>query len=63
MPGRCSRRSRLKPPPPCKLAIDAELLANEQFGVIAAFRGADFDNTHELFSSWLNEIQVRPCGV
>ena len=53
MPGRCSRRSRLKPPPPCKLALNAELLANEQFGVIAAFRGADFDNTHEFFSSWL----------
>jgi len=52
MPERCSRRSRLKPPPPCKLAIDAELLANEQFGVIAAFRGADFDNTHD-FSFWL----------
>jgi len=63
MPGRCSRRSRLKPPPPCKLAIDAELLANEQFGVIAAFRGADFDNTHDFSPLGWNEIQVRRCGV
>jgi len=43
MPGRSSRRSRLKPPPPRELEIDAELLANEQLGIIAAFRGTDFD--------------------
>src|SRR5262245_1524057 len=43
MPGRSSTRSRLKPPPPRELEIDAELLTNEQFGVVAAFRGADFN--------------------
>jgi hypothetical protein len=60
MPGRSSRRSRLKPPPPRELEIDAELLANEQLGVIAAFRGADFDNTHEYFSSLVGmKMQVR----
>src|SRR5262252_4596719 len=46
MPGRSSRMSRLKPPPPREPEIDAELLANQQFGIVAAFRGADFDNTH-----------------
>src|ERR1700721_4213290 len=51
MPGRSSRRSRLKPPPPRELEIDAELLANEQLGVLAASRGAYLDNTHEYFSS------------
>src|SRR5215471_10058973 len=52
MPGRSSSRSRLKTPPPRKLEIDAELLANEQFGVVATFRGADFDDTHGYLSFW-----------
>src|SRR5262245_7510819 len=48
MPGRSSIRTRLKTPPPRKLEIDAELFANEQFSIVAAFRGADFDNTHSI---------------
>jgi hypothetical protein len=64
MPGRSSRRSRLKPPPPRELEIDAELLANEQLGIIAAFRGTDFDNTHEDFSSLVEmKMQVRRRAV
>jgi hypothetical protein len=49
MPGRSSRRSMLKTSPPRKLQIHAELLSNEQFGFYAAFRGANFDNTHGYF--------------
>jgi hypothetical protein len=61
MPGRSSRRSRLKPPPPRELEIDGELLANEQLGVIAAFCGTDFDNTHEYFSfGWKEDAGKAP---
>jgi hypothetical protein len=62
MPGRSSRRSRLKPPPPRELEIDAELLANEQLGIIAAFSGTDFDNTHEDFSlfGWNEDAGKAP---
>jgi hypothetical protein len=41
--------------------MDAELLANKRFGVITAFRGADFDNTHESFS-WLDRATGKAMG-
>ena len=64
MPGRSSNSSRLKTPPPRKLEIDAELLANEQFSLVASFRSADFNNTHGYFSYWFwNEETQGRCRV